>query len=165
MAGNDVKQIKIDGTLVGIIGLDAVIEEIAVEFVDRSDADIAAEMVARLSRNIYIPAGERNNYGKAFVREFKKFIGKPVDEEDTGELDIKVLGAGCFLCNGLEEAVLSILTELKIAAAIDRITDINEIGSYGALATPALIINGEVAAMGSVPSAARLRELIKKYAP
>jgi protein-disulfide isomerase len=56
-----------------------------------------------------------------------------------------------------------VLTELNIPAAIDRITDINEIGNYGVTSTPALIINGEVAAVGSVPSSARLKEIVEKH--
>jgi hypothetical protein len=52
-------------------------------------------LLNRLSKKNYIPAKARDPYGKAFLREFKKFTGKPYEEEVLPGLDIKVLGPGC----------------------------------------------------------------------
>jgi len=37
----------------------------------------------------------KDEYGKAFLREFKKFLGKEVAGRSAEGLEIKVLGQGC----------------------------------------------------------------------
>ena len=41
-----------------------------------------------------------------------------------------------------------ILAEMEMAADLEHVTDIAEIGSYGVMGTPALVINREVKAVG-----------------
>ncbi len=38
-------------------------------------------MVRQLALKNYIPGGARNHYAQAFAREFRKFLGQPVEEE------------------------------------------------------------------------------------
>ncbi|MCK5654623.1 MAG: thioredoxin family protein [Dehalococcoidia bacterium] len=45
---------------------------------------------------------------------------------------------------------------------VKHVTDIKEIGKYGVMGTPALIINGEVKSVGSVPPKNKLIEWLKK---
>ena len=86
MSKDDVKQIKVGSHTTGIIGLENVIEEIAKEFAEKQDEEIQAELLKRLSKNNYITDRTRESYGKAFLREFNKFVGKPYAEDD---LEIK----------------------------------------------------------------------------
>jgi len=50
------------------------------------------------------------------------------------------------------------MTELNIAAGLEHVRDPIQIASYGVMGSPALIINGEVKAVGSVPSKNKLKE-------
>jgi hypothetical protein len=52
-----------------------------------------------------------------------------------------VLCIGCARCNQLENDVRDLLSEMKIAAKLDHVTDTKEIAQYGLLGSPALIIN------------------------
>ena len=45
-----------------------------------------------------------------------------------------------------------------------HVTDIKEIGKYGVMGTPALIINGEVKCVGSVPTKAKIKEWLSEFA-
>jgi len=47
--------------------------------------------------------------------------------------------------------VINALAELKVAAAVEKITDIKVMMSYGILATPGLVINGKVKCAGRIP--------------
>jgi hypothetical protein len=75
MSQDDVTQVRIAGSPVGIIGLKAIMEEMANEYADRPDPEVAAELLVRLSKKNYVPPKVREDYGKAFLREFKKFLG------------------------------------------------------------------------------------------
>lgn len=50
--------------------------------------------------------------------------------------------------------------ETKIPADIEHVTDLKEIGSYGVMGSPALIINGKVMAVGNMPPKSQLKELL-----
>jgi len=46
-----------------------------------------------------------------------------------------------------------------------HVTDANEIGRYGVMGTPALIINGKVVAVGSVPEKKKIQAWLSEAAP
>jgi small redox-active disulfide protein 2 len=159
MSDVDVSQIRVGEFTAGIIGLKSVLQDMAGEWAEKPDAQIAAELVKRLSVKNYIPESASVSYGMAFLREFKKFIGKPYQEEAPGGLEIKILGPGCANCDRLEREVMQAISELDLPAGIDHIRDIKEIGSYGVMGSPALIINGKVKAVGRIP----MKSEIKKW--
>ena len=105
-----------------------------------------------MSRRNYIPGSARTDYGKAFIREFRKFLGQPYEEDAGGPISVVVVGPGCAECNRLEQSVMVALNELGIPASLDHITDMKEASKYGFIATPGLIINGEVVSGGTVPA-------------
>ena len=51
---------------------------------------------------------------------------------------IKVLGPGCANCVNLEKATRKALTDLGLAATIEKVTDYPSIVGYGVMSTPAL---------------------------
>ena len=163
MSQDDIVQIKVDNHSVGIMGFNDVMEEMAGQYADQSDAEMMIELLNRLSKKNYIPNSAKENYGKAFLREFKKFCGKPYDEEVPEGIRIKVLGPGCSQCDRLEREVIEILSEISLSADVDHVRDIKEIGTYGVMGTPALIINGKVMAVGKVPAKAKLKKWLFEY--
>ena len=148
----------------GIIGLKHVLEEVSREFSDRSDNMISAELIRRLSRLNYIPENSQKDYEQAFLREYKKFVGQPYEPSNLEGLEIKVLGSGCPCCDDVEQDLMSVMTEMDLVADIEHVTDAAEIGNYGVKGTPALIINGEVKAVGSMPKKPQLKALLSEAA-
>ena len=162
MSQSDVMQIKIDGHAVGIMGLKQVMEKMAQDCAELSDQAVQDELLKRLSRKNYIPDKARESYARAFLREFKKFLGKPFDEDVSEVPEIKVLGPGCFQCNSLERELMEVMAKLDLVADVEHVTDLKEIGRYGVMGSPALLINGEVKCVGSVPPRSKLIEWLKE---
>jgi hypothetical protein len=57
------------------------------------------------------------------------------------------------------------MAEIDLAADLEHVRDIKEIGRYGVMGTPALIINGEVKAVGRVPSRGQIKNWLKQATP
>jgi len=157
MSQDDVTQIRVGDSPVGIIGLKTVLEDMAEEYGDKPDSEVWEELLNRLCKRNYIPEKARGDYGKAFLREFKKFLGKPFEKEVPGGLEIKVLGPGCVQCDRLEQELVQVMAETGIIADIEHVRDIKEIGRYGVMGTPALLINGQVKSVGKVPIRSQLK--------
>ncbi len=118
------------------------------------DEEVASFMLKELSAHNYVPDGARDEYGKAFMREFPKAIGLVVTGSHWSHhqgLDIQVLGIGCAQCDSLEQMTMGLLAELNLPASLDPVTDIKEMAQYGVLGTPGVIINEKVVAVGKVP--------------
>jgi len=77
-------------------------------------------------------------------------------------MKIEILGTGCPKCKKLSELTQAIVQELGISAEIKKVTDINKIIDYGVMITPALVIDGEIKAVGKIPSKQEMTEWIKK---
>ena len=162
MKNDDVTQIRVGDAPVGIIGLTAVTQEMAEEYGGRLDQEVMEELLNRLSKRNFIPEKAREEYKKAFLRAFKKFLGKPYEDETPEGIQIKVLGPGCALCDRLEQKLMQVLAETGTIADIEHIRDIKEIGRYGVMGTPALLINGQIKSVGKVPLKSKLAEWLKE---
>jgi small redox-active disulfide protein 2 len=66
---------------------------------------------------------------------------------------IEILGTGCQKCEKLMENAKKAVEEAGAKAQIEKVTDINEIISFGVMSTPAIVIDGEVKASGRIPEA------------
>jgi hypothetical protein len=164
MSEDKVTQIKVGGHATGIIGLQPILEEVAKEYTGKSDDEIKAELLDRLSKKNYISGRTRDMYGHAFLREYKKFVGEPFEDTETSGLEIKVLGPGCPRCEKLEQDLMATMAELNIAAGLEHVRDPIEIAKYGVMGSPGLIINGQVKAVGSVPPGNKLKEWLLEAA-
>ncbi len=162
MSQEDVVQIKVDGHAVGIMGMKTAMEAMAKEYADKPDDEAGSELLKRLSKINYIPNRVKENYAKAFLREFKKFLGKPYEQEVSGGVEIKVLGQGCVQCDRLERDLMEVMAEIDLAADLEHVREIKEIGKYRVMGMPALIINGKVMSVGRVPPRAKLKEWLKE---
>ena len=161
MSSDEVTQIKVGGSRIGIIGLKSILSEVAATWTTRSDEEIRIELLKQLKKRNYIPESSKEKYGRAFLREFKKITGQPVEDGDPDEVEIKVLGPGCTNCNKLEQDLIAVMAEMGMAADLEHVTDIAEIGSYGVMGTPALVINREVKAVGSIPPKPKLKKWLQ----
>jgi small redox-active disulfide protein 2 len=103
----------------------------------------------------------RDAYAVAFLREYKKFIGQPVEDDRPEVPQIKVLGPGCPNCDRLEQELMGLMAELGLPADLEHIRDVVEIGRYGVMSVPALVINGKVVAAGSIPPRKKLKALLQ----
>ncbi len=71
-------------------------------------------------------------------------------------MDIKVLGPGCANCKRLYTEAQKALSALGMSAPITKVEKFEEIRAFKILATPALVINGQVKAAGRIPTAAEI---------
>ncbi len=51
---------------------------------------------------------------------------------------------------------------MNLAGDLRHVTDAKEIGRYGVMGTPALIINGKVVAVGSVPEKKKVQQWLSE---
>ncbi len=75
-------------------------------------------------------------------------------------MEIKVLGPGCANCVKLEKAVREAIEELGIDAQVTKVSEIQDIMSYGVLSMPALVVDGQVRMAGRVPGKDEIRKLL-----
>ena len=74
-------------------------------------------------------------------------------------MKIQILGTGCPKCKTLMQLAEQAAKDLKIDYQIEKVTQIDEILSFGVMTTPALVVDGVVKVAGKVPSL----EEIKKH--
>ncbi|MEA3265398.1 MAG: thioredoxin family protein [Candidatus Fermentibacteria bacterium] len=65
---------------------------------------------------------------------------------------IQVLGTGCPKCKKMAEVAESAAGEMGMEFELEKVTDLNQIMSFGVMITPALVVNGQVKIAGKVPS-------------
>jgi len=73
---------------------------------------------------------------------------------------LQILGTGCPKCQMLSEHAERAARELGLDYELEKVTDIERILAFGVVATPALVVDGEVKVHGHVPSTTRIRELL-----
>jgi small redox-active disulfide protein 2 len=77
---------------------------------------------------------------------------------------IKVLGSGCKNCMVLADNVKIALDEAGIVAEVQKVTDIQQIISYGVMSTPAMVIDEKVVSFGKVLKPAEVVKILEKLA-
>ena len=77
-------------------------------------------------------------------------------------MNIKILGTGCPNCQKLEANARQALEELKMKADVEKITEIQDIMSYGVVGMPALVVDGGVKVYGRVPDTKEIKEFLTK---
>jgi len=155
MSEEDITQISFGGLKVGIRGLKEAIEQ-ARRLSGRPDQEIGEALLEALQGKNYLPAGAREQYRQAFLKEFKKALGEVVADEEGG-LRLKVLGPGCASCQALVQLVIDVLAEMGLPGAVEHVTDVKEITRLGFISLPVLIINDEVKAVAASPSRTQLK--------
>ncbi|MHC4716287.1 MAG: thioredoxin family protein [Planctomycetota bacterium] len=75
-------------------------------------------------------------------------------------MKLQVLGTGCPKCAKLAANAESAARELGIEYELVKVTDINEIMTFGVMMTPALAVDGQVKVVGKVPDAEAIKPLL-----
>lgn len=75
-------------------------------------------------------------------------------------MEIKILGTGCGKCKKTYAVVEKVMKENNLDATLTKVEDIMEIMNYNILATPAVVVDGEVKTKGYVPSEKEIKELL-----
>ncbi|MBI2429225.1 MAG: TM0996/MTH895 family glutaredoxin-like protein [Ignavibacteriales bacterium] len=78
-------------------------------------------------------------------------------------MTIKVLGPGCMNCKTLERRTAEALKKMNLEASIEKVTDFQQIASYGILRTPGLVVENKVIVQGRVPSVEQIQELLASH--
>jgi len=74
---------------------------------------------------------------------------------------IQVLGPGCPKCRKLAENAQVAADQHELDFEVEKVTDINEIMKFGVMMTPALAVDGQVKAVGKVPSPDEIRQMLE----
>ena len=156
----EIRQINIKGNRIGIIGLDEVFQS-AKQAQITDEKTLKDFLLQKAKEQNYIPSSVEEDYKNALYREYRRFLGEDVEEEETG-LVIKILGPGCPSCEQLEKEVREVVQELNLAADIEHIRDLKEISKYGMVATPGLVINKKLVSVGRVLNKNQLKDWILK---
>ena len=77
-------------------------------------------------------------------------------------MKIHVLGPGCPKCNQLADSVAQVATELGVEFELEKVSNFDEIMSFGVMMTPGLVIGGEVKSVGRVPSMSEIKDMLKQ---
>jgi small redox-active disulfide protein 2 len=75
---------------------------------------------------------------------------------------IQILGTGCPKCKKLAENAEAAARELGLECEVEKVTDIEAIMAFNVMMTPALAVDGDVKAVGRVPSKDEIKEILSE---
>ena len=78
-------------------------------------------------------------------------------------LTIKILGSGCPNCKRLEQEVREALTDSTFDYEVVKVTDYADIGAYGIMSTPGLVMNETVVSAGRIPKRQQIVDWAKQF--
>ncbi|HFQ81743.1 MAG TPA: thioredoxin family protein [Desulfobacterales bacterium] len=154
------RQIKIGRATIGLVGLDVALNRLMQENLNRETA--IDELFKAVAARNYIPAGMADKYRQALAQEYDRLKAGLRENDDQKTLTIRILGSGCVSCNNLQKLIIEIMARLRVAADIFQVHDLDEIGRYGVMQTPALIINGRLKSAGRLPSSSQIEEWLRQ---
>ena len=75
-------------------------------------------------------------------------------------MKIQILGPGCHNCRLLAEKTEEAARELALDYELEKVEELAEIMSFGVMATPALVVDGQVRLSGRIPPVSKLMEIL-----
>ena len=75
-------------------------------------------------------------------------------------MKLQILGSGCAKCEKLYKVSEEAAKALDLDYEMEKVTDINDIMSYGVMLTPALVVDGKVELVGVLPSLGKMKKLL-----
>jgi small redox-active disulfide protein 2 len=79
-------------------------------------------------------------------------------------MKIKILGTGCPKCKKLYSEAEKAIAASGVETDLEKVEKIEEIIQYGIMATPGLVIDGEVKSSGRIPQSGEILAWIKTAA-
>jgi small redox-active disulfide protein 2 len=73
---------------------------------------------------------------------------------------IQILGTGCAKCQKLAAVADEAAKSLGQPYTLEKVTNLNDIASFGVMFTPALVLDGQVKSAGRVPSLEETKKLL-----
>lgn len=73
---------------------------------------------------------------------------------------LQVLGPGCPKCTELAKRTEEAAQAASLEFELEKVTELNQIMSFGVFMTPALVVDGEVKMVGKVPSVDEIKKII-----
>ncbi len=153
------RTLKVGKATVGLIGLDVALNRVlADESLD--DEAAAAAVFAAVKEQNYVPESAAAAYLDAIHAEIERLRhGK---EARRAGMEIRILGPGCVSCNNLQKLVIEIMARMGVAADVFQVHDLDEIGRFGVMQTPALVINGRLVCSGRLPTPAQVEAWLRE---
>jgi small redox-active disulfide protein 2 len=66
-------------------------------------------------------------------------------------MEIKILGPGCARCEKTAKLVQEVVAETGVDARVEKVTDMMQIAACGVVATPAVLVDGDLKSTGKIP--------------
>jgi small redox-active disulfide protein 2 len=74
---------------------------------------------------------------------------------------VQILGPGCAKCEKLKANAEQAAKLAGTEVMVEKISDINQIAAFGVMMVPALVIDGEVKAVGKVLSPEEIKPMLQ----
>lgn len=75
-------------------------------------------------------------------------------------MEIKILGTGCPKCDKLEQETRLTAEEMGLEFTLEKVSQVKDIMSFGVMITPALVVDGELKAVGKVPTRDEIKAML-----
>lgn len=73
---------------------------------------------------------------------------------------LQILGTGCATCTRLAEMTKTAALALELDFELEKVTNMDEIMAFDILATPALVVDGDVKVSGRLPTEDEIRTIL-----
>ena len=73
---------------------------------------------------------------------------------------LQILGTGCSKCKKLASITETAAKELGIEYELEKVTDINQIVTFGVALTPALVVDGIIKGSGRIPKIEDIKKML-----
>jgi len=156
------RQLRIGRATVGLIGFDIIVNRLLNQE-DLPPDEAVDRLYAEIAEQNYIPAQMQAEYRQALAREYERLRSGQA-AADQGVV-VRILGPGCVSCNNLQKNVIEVMSALGIAADVFQVHDPDEIGRFGIVQTPALLINGKIKCSGRLPTSSQIEEWLREVSP
>ena len=73
---------------------------------------------------------------------------------------VQILGTGCPACRKLADVAARAVSESGVDAEVEKVMELDRILTFDVPGTPALVVDGEVKAVGRVPSIDEIKAML-----
>ncbi len=75
---------------------------------------------------------------------------------------VKVLGSGCRNCEITAKVIAQAAAEAGVEIALEKVTDLAQILSFGVMSTPGVVIDGKLVHAGGLPGPDQVRAWMRE---